>query len=605
MKNLIAAVMVLLALTATSASAQTGDDVVWVQIEAHPSLRVAQERAQLYSSVLADVNGFALGGSWYGIVLGPYSRADADRVLQVYRSQQQIPQDSFIAYTRNFGQQYWPVGANALAQTPVTPPTEAPVAESAAPTPVTEAPVTEAPVAETPAPQPEPTVAVQLPERDLESPAEARRSEAALSADERKALQIALAAAGFYNSSIDGAFGAGTRRSMGEWQAFNGLEATGVLTTRQRQMLMDQYNAPLISVGMAPHTDAQAGISIDMPMGEVAFSRYEPPFAHYDAKGDLGARVLLISQPGDRNTLYGLYDIMQTLEIVPLNGPREKSGDSFTLEGRGSKIVSYTQASLQNGEIKGFTLIWPTGDEERRARVLAAMKASFARTTGVLDPAAGADSEQHIDLVSGLEVRRPKMSRSGFYIDSKGTIVTTLEGVQQCGRITVEQDHRAEIVAQDATLGVAVLRPTDPLAPIAVAKLREDTLRLQSEVTVSGYSYEGVLGGPTLTFGTLADIKGLNGEPELQRLALAALPGDAGGPVIDISGGVIGMLLPPPAGNRVLPENVSLAADASALKTLLATAGVTPTESTDRGAISPDEMNRLADGMTVLVSCWE
>ena len=605
MKNLIAAVMVLLALTATSASAQTGDDVVWVQIEAHPSLRVAQERAQLYSSVLADVNGFALGGSWYGIVLGPYSRADADRVLQVYRSQQQIPQDSFIAYTRNFGQQYWPVGANALAQTPVTPPTEAPVAESAAPTPVTEAPVTEAPVAEPPAPQPEPTVAVQMPERDLESPAEARRSEAALSADERKALQIALAAAGFYNSSIDGAFGAGTRRSMGEWQAFNGLEATGVLTTRQRQMLMDQYNAPLISVGMAPHTDAQAGISIDMPMGEVAFSRYEPPFAHYDAKGDLGARVLLISQPGDRNTLYGLYDIMQTLEIVPLNGPREKSGDSFTLEGRGSKIVSYTQASLQNGEIKGFTLIWPTGDEERRARVLAAMKASFARTTGVLDPAAGADSEQHIDLVSGLEVRRPKMSRSGFYIDSKGTIVTTLEGVQQCGRITVEQDHRAEIVAQDATLGVAVLRPTDPLAPIAVAKLREDTLRLQSEVTVSGYSYEGVLGGPTLTFGTLADIKGLNGEPELQRLALAALPGDAGGPVIDISGGVIGMLLPPPAGNRVLPENVSLAADASALKTLLATAGVTPTESTDRGAISPDEMNRLADGMTVLVSCWE
>ncbi|MFC4668260.1 trypsin-like peptidase domain-containing protein [Seohaeicola nanhaiensis] len=605
MKNLIAAVMVLLALTATSASAQTGDDVVWVQIEAHPSLRVAQERAQLYSSVLADVNGFALGGSWYGIVLGPYSRADADRVLQVYRSQQQIPQDSFIAYTRNFGQQYWPVGANALAQTPVTPPTEAPVAESATPTPVTEAPVAEAPVAETPAPQPEPTVAVQLPERDLESPAEARRSEAALSADERKALQIALAAAGFYNSSIDGAFGAGTRRSMGEWQAFNGLEATGVLTTRQRQMLMDQYNAPLISVGMAPHTDAQAGISIDMPMGEVTFSRYEPPFAHYDAKGDLGARVLLISQPGDRNTLYGLYDIMQTLEIVPLNGPREKSGDSFTLEGRGSKIVSYTQASLQNGEIKGFTLIWPTGDEERRARVLAAMKASFARTTGVLDPAAGADSEQHIDLVSGLEVRRPKMSRSGFYIDSKGTIVTTLEGVQQCGRITVEQDHRAEIVAQDSTLGVAVLRPTDPLAPIAVAKLREDTLRLQSEVTVSGYSYEGVLGGPTLTFGTLADIKGLNGEPELQRLALAALPGDAGGPVIDISGGVIGMLLPPPAGNRVLPENVSLAADASALKTLLATAGVTPTESTDRGAISPDEMNRLADGMTVLVSCWE
>lgn len=607
MKNLFAAIMVLLTLTATSAAAQTSDDTVWVQIEAHPSLRVAQERAQLYSGVLADVNGFALGGSWYGIVLGPYTRADAERVLEVYRAQQQIPQDSFIAFSRNFGQQYWPVGANALTQAPAT----APVAESAAPVAVEETPV--APVAETPAPQPQVETAVVVappapapaPMVDTESPAEARRTEAALSAEERKALQVALASAGFYNSSIDGAFGAGTRRSMGEWQSFNGLEPTGVLTTMQRKMLMDQYNAPILSVGMASHTDAQAGIRMDIPAAEVAFSRYEPPFAHYDSTGSLGVRVLLISQPGDRNTLYGLYDIMQTLEIVPLEGPRSKSGDSFTLEGRGRDFVSYTEATLEAGEIKGFTLIWPTGDEERRERVLTAMKASFARVPGVLDPAAGADSEQHIDLVSGLEVRRPKVSRSGFYIDPKGTIVTTIEAVQQCSRITVEQDHRAEVVATDEGLGVAVLRPTDPLAPIAVAKLREDTLRLQSEIAVSGYSYEGVLGGPTLTFGTLADVKGLNGEAEQQRLALASLPGDAGGPVIDISGGVVGMLLPAPTGNRVLPENVSLATDATALRALLASVGVTPQDSSDRGAISPDELNRLADGMTVLVSCWD
>ncbi|MCB1341761.1 MAG: trypsin-like peptidase domain-containing protein [Pseudooceanicola sp.] len=594
MKNLIAAVMVLFALAATTASAQTNDSV-WIQIEAHPSLRVAQERAQLYSGVLADVNGFSLGGSWYGIVLGPYAPADAQRALDVYRAQQQIPQDSFIAYSRNLGQQFWPVGATGIAQ----PPANAPVAESATAPVVVETPVT--PTA--PAPQPEqPAVVVQ---QDLESPSDARRSEAALSADQRKALQVALAAAGFYESAIDGAFGAGTRRSMGDWQAFNGYPVTGVLTTMQRQALMDQYNAPLLSTGMAPHVDTRAGISMDMPMGEVAFARYEPPFAHYDSKGTTGARVLLISQPGDRNTLYGLYDIMQTLEIVPLNGPRQKSGDSFTLEGRGRDFISYTQAELSGGEIKGFTLIWPTGDEERRSRLLSAMKTSFTRIDGVLDPAAGADTEQRVDLVSGLEIRRPKLSRSGFYVDGKGTIVTTLEAVQQCSRITVEQDHVATVAAQDAALGVAVLKPADALAPIAVAKLREDTLRLQSEVAVSGYSYEGLLGGPTLTFGTLADIKGLNGEAEQQRLALASLPGDAGGPVIDISGGVVGMLLPHPEGNRQLPENVSLATDATALMALLASVGVTPSDSTDRGAISPDEMFRLADGMTVLVSCWE
>ena len=183
--------------------------------------------------------------------------------------------------------------------------------------------------------------------------------------------------------------------------------------------------------------------------------------------------------------------------------------------------------------------------------------------------------------------------------------MTTVEAVQNCTRITVDQDYQAEVVATDETLGVAVLRPSAPLAPLSVAHLRDDAPRLQSDVAVAGYSYGGVLGAPTLTFGTLADIKGLSGETEQTRLALAALPGDAGGPVIDISGGVLGMLLPAPSGGRQLPENVSLAADATALRSVLARAGLTPAESTERGAISPDEMNRLADGMTVLVSCWD
>jgi len=595
MKKLIVWVTIALAMTVTVVRAQSGDEVVWVQIEAHPSLRVAQDRASVYAGALPDVNGFSLGGSWYGIVLGPYTRPDAERVLQVYKAARQIPQDSFIAYTRNFGQQYWPVGANVLNTGAVEAPAQAGLTPTPPADPQTETgttTVTE--VVNAPEPQPAD-----------ETPAEARRGERDLTAQQRMDIQVALQASGFYNSTIDGAFGQGTRNSMSDWQAANGYEITGVLTTLQRKVLMDQYNAPLISVGMSLHTDIDAGIQMQIPAGVVKFSHYEPPFAHYDATDDLGARLLLISQPGDRATLYGLYDIMQTLEIVPLNGPREKRGDSFTLEGRGHGIVSYTEARLEGGEIKGFTLIWPTGDEARRARVLAEMKASFTRIDGVLDPAAGGDAEQNIDLVAGLEVRKPKLSRSGFYIDRKGSIVTTIDAVQGCTRVTVDQDYPAEVAATDERLGVAVLRPLQPLSPISVARFRDDAPRLQSDVAVAGYSYGGQLGAPTLTFGTLADIKGLGGETELQRLALNALPGDVGGPVIDVSGGVVGMLLPPPSGDRQLPENVSLAADATAIAAVLASAGVTAENSTERGSISPVELNRIANGMTVLVNCWD
>lgn len=575
------------ALAPLPAQAQQADEVVWVQIEAHPSLQVAQARAQLYGGALADVNGFSLGGGWYGIVLGPYTRADAERVMQVYKAERRVPQDAFIAFSSNLAQQFWPVGANLLSQG------------------ATAAPATGAPVAQAPAETPAAPVVVAEPEPADETPAEARRSERDLTRGQREALQIALQAQGFYNSAIDGAFGPGTRGSMRAWQEANTFEATGILTTRQRKVLMDQYNAPLISVGMRGHQDNGAGIRLNAPMGEVAFTRYEPPFAHYDSPGDTGARMLLISQPGDRATLYGLYDIMQTLEIVPLEGPRERSGDSFTLEGRGRGIVSYTEASLKNGEIKGFTLIWPAGDEDRRRRVLTEMRNSFERLDGVLDPAAGGDAAQSVDLVSGLQIRKPRLSRSGFFIDARGAVVTTAEAVQGCTRITLDQDHRATVVASDDALGVAILRPEGTLAPIAVARLSGDAPRLQSDIAVSGFSYGGALGGPTLTFGTLADIRGLGGEEELQRLALNALPGDAGGPVIDVSGGVVGMLLPAPGDGRKLPQNVSLATDATALKGLFAAADVLSEPSAARGAISPDELNRLANGMTVLVSCWD
>jgi len=584
----ISFIVVLVVLIRPVAAQQSGAQAVWIQVEAHPSLRVAQDRARLYAGALADVNGFSLGGNWYGVVLGPYTRADAERVLEVYKIERQIPQDAFIAFSRNFGQQFWPVGANVL-NTGAVP---APVGNAAEP------------AAETTQNEPVQSEPAQIVPSD-ETPAQARASERQLTREQRMELQIALQAAGFYNSAIDGAFGRGTRGSMSDWQSANNFEPTGVLTTAQRKVLMDEYNAPLLSVGMRLHTDTKAGIQMQMPMGAVAFDRYEPPFADYKSTSDLGARILLISQPGDKATLYGLYDIMQTLEIVPLTGPRQKKGASFTLEGRGSDIVSYTQARLQDGRIKGFTLIWPVGDEDRRARVLTEMKTSFSATEGVLDPAAGGDTVQSVDLVAGLEVRKPRVSRSGFFIDGNGTVVTTAEAVDDCTRLTIDHDYRAEVAARDDALGIAVLRPAERLSPIAVARFRDGEPRLQSDVTVSGYSYEGALGAPTLTFGTLTDVKGLSGEADLQRLTLAAQAGDAGGPVIDVSGGVIGMLLPSPSDGRKLPDNVSLATDASALRMVLDKAGIETQSTADRGAVTPVEMNRIAEGMTVLVSCWD
>ncbi|MBO9432873.1 trypsin-like peptidase domain-containing protein [Ruegeria sp. R13_0] len=579
MTRVFTAILLFLLVGLRAATAQQ-DQGVWVQVEAQPSLREAQDRAQVYARALPDVNGFRLGSGWYAIVIGPYLRSDAEQVLRVYRAEGQIPRDSFITFSSSLGQQYWPIGANVLNRGTIAPPVEP-----------------EQPTID--------TLSGATPQPSDETRAQALQSERLLTSQERKDLQTALQAAGFYNSTIDGAFGQGTRRSMADWQSFNGYEATGVLTTVQRAALIEDYNAPLISVGMARYTDEQAGITVGLPLEAIAFDRYEAPFAHFQSTSDLNAQALLISQEGGKSTLRALYEVMQSLEIVPLDGPRELRGDRFTLEGRGKGIVSYTEAALKDGKIKGFTLVWPEGDEARRARVLAAMKASFATTDAVLDSSAGADAEQRVDLVSGLQVRKPRLSRSGFFADASGTVLTVSEAADSCSRVTLDGDQELQVAWTDADLGVSVLRPRKSLAPINVAEFRSDQPRIQSEVAVSGFSYEGALGAPTLTFGQIADVRGLNGESVVKRLALAAQPGDAGGPVFDDSGSVVGMLLPTPSEGRTLPGSVSLAVSTQGLNDVLTQAGISGQAAQETTEISPNELSRRANGMTVLVHCWD
>jgi len=577
MKQLYSAIIVaIVTVWAGIASAQTA----WIQVEAQPTLQAAQRSAQTYAGQLLDVNGFRMGGNWYAIALGPYTRDDATSRLATLRAQGAIPRDSFIAFTSQYRQQFWPIGVNALGAAPIVAPTDTATPAVVAPPP---------------------------PPPSDETKREAQASERLLDRGEREALQVALKWEGFYDAAIDGAFGPGTRRSMSDYQTAKGDEVTGVLTTKQRARLLGDYQGVIDSLGMAVTQDQDAGIEIAMPAGMVGFGRYEAPFAHYDSQADSGVRVVLISQTGDQNTLFGLYDILQTLEIVPMDGDRERKESEFTLTGTDANITSHTYARLVDGAVKGFTLIWPTGDEKRRALALKEMQASFASLgEGALADNAGLDqATQSLDLLSGLEIRRADMSRSGFYVDGKGAVLTTAQAVAACTRITINDSHEASVVAVDDALGVALLKPGANLAPGAVAQFLTTEPRLNADVAVAGYSYEGRLSAPTLTFGKLADLVGLKGEAELTRLTLAVQDGDAGGPVMDSGGAVVGMLLPRlGASGQQLPGDVNFATDATALASFLSENGINVTATDANASMHPVDMSAMAADMAVLVSCW-
>jgi len=202
-------------------------------------------------------------------------------------------------------------------------------------------------------------------------------------------------------------------------------------------------------------------------------------------------------------------------------------------------------------------------------------------------------------------LRTPIRDRSGFYINSAGDVLTTLEAISECTSITLGMEHDMTVVHQDVALGLAVLRPTTRIAPPAIAEFQTGVPRLNAEVAVAGFPYGGVLTTPALTFGKLADIRGLNGEDEVKRLSIFAQPGDAGGPVYDNSGAVLGMLLPKTQKNgQILPAEVSFSVDANQIVASITNAGLDILTTKTEGYMTPETMTLMAANMAVLVSCW-
>ncbi len=587
MRHIVGAIVIWCA-AFSAAFAQSGPQsgqAVWIQVEAVPSLREAEERVRAYAALLPDVAGFQISSRWYGIALGPYSRPDATRVLASLRENGQIPGDSYLAEGNRFQRQFWPIGANDLTSAVVAPAPSVPAELEAVST-------TSAPPAPIAAPD--------------ETPREARASEGLLSRDEKRLLQTALQWAGFYNSTIDGLFGRGTRASMAAWQEANAYEATGILTTAQRAALLGEYNAILDGLGLQRVAETQAGLELSIPTEQVAFKEYEPPFVHYQSSGDLGVQLSLISQEGSRERFQGLYNVLQTLDIVPTEGPRNLARDRFTITGTDATRHTTIDVSYTNGAMKGFMLVWPANDTRRLSRVLDEMRASVTLLPGTLDPAiAPPDESQSIDLLAGLDIRQPSRTLTGFYVDRQGAILTASEPLAACERISVGPDADADIVFADADTGLALLRPQDAVAPLGVATFQSAVPRLRDEVAVAGFSFGGTLSAPTLTLGALEDLRGVNGDESVKRLSLLAEAGDSGGPVFDQGGAVIGLLRPvsQPTG-QVLPETVRFAVDVDTIRAAMTAQGVSITETNTPAVMDKIDLSALAADVSVLVECW-
>lgn len=553
-------------------------DTGWIQIEAKPSLIQAEERAKELAQRFDDIAAHSLGSGWYAISMGPFPRDQAQAILDDLKSQGAVPSDSFVSTGQNYRQQVW------VAQD------QPDVQRLDTPTVSVDTQVAPIPDQTDPAPQ--------TPD---ETRAQALAGEQNLSRDEKRDLQMMLQWAGFYNSTLDGLFGRGTRASMADWQQANGYDPTGVLTTAQRAELRRQYMAVIADLGLIQIDERQAGVSLKLPMARLEFSEYAAPLVHYRSPSSDIEQVFLISMDGDRQDLTALYEVLQTLEIVPLDPEASKSREEFIIRGETADRFVHIQAALADDGIKGFGLVWPSANREQFDRLLSEMENSLIRTAGTLPAQLGQAVDADLDTTFGMALRKPAFVRSGVFVSDGGSLLTLGQDLDQCDRLMIQGETPAT-AAQQANSKLAVLSPQTPIAPMATAAPAARFAQPNDPVYLVSFPFGGALSAASITLGQVETLLPLpNGNTDLV-LSIRAGETDRGGAVLDSDGNLIG-ILGQTGSDRVLPPNTHVAHPVMDNGSLAGLVSFAPAQSPARN-LADDALVQELSKVASYFECW-
>jgi len=166
---------------------------------------------------------------------------------------------------------------------------------------------------------------------------------------------------------------------------------------------------------------------------------------------------------------------------------------------------------------------------------------------------------------------RPQItSGSGFAVTPDGVVLTNSHVVRSCRniRVTIGDGTRPEaasVIARDETNDLAALKTS--LRPADIARFREDRpLRSGDEVVVVGFPLSTLLSRePNITAGVISAMAGIRGDKRHYQLTAPIQRGNSGGPVVDMSGSVVGVVVATLNVTReaersgAIPQNVNFA----------------------------------------------
>jgi peptidylprolyl isomerase len=204
-------------------------------------------------------------------------------------------------------------------------------------------------------------------------------------------------------------------------------------------------------------------------------------------------------------------------------------------------------------------------------------------------------------------------SGSGVVIGAQGEILTNSHVVEDCQEITVKlplkSTEAAILVTRDQKNDLAVVRINTH--PTSVALFREGApLRAGDTVVALGYPLSGLLATTAnLTVGNVSALAGLGDDSRYVQISAPVQPGNSGGPLLDASGHLVGIVTAKLNAARVarftgdIPQNVNFALKAEVARTILDSKGIAYQGARSEQQLSPADVGDMARPFTVYIEC--
>jgi S1-C subfamily serine protease len=204
-------------------------------------------------------------------------------------------------------------------------------------------------------------------------------------------------------------------------------------------------------------------------------------------------------------------------------------------------------------------------------------------------------------------------SGTGFYVSTDGYVITNNHVIDGCSTINVigvaKERKAARLVAASRTDDLALLKIDT--SPSATAIFQESSRLAQgASVVAYGYPLADLLASTgNVSTGLVTALSGLGDNPRQMQISAPVQPGNSGGPLIDMKGAVVGVVVSKLNAQVVadaindIPQNVNFAIKVSSLTDFLDANSVSYRRKALQSDLTVEALTQQIKEYTVKIEC--